>query len=249
MPVHLYGVTWSDSSPPSGLPGRGDAEVRLVSGDRVGVLVSDVDADRPVGRQDLLAHARVLEAYVETATVIPMQFGVEMPDDDVVHEEVVRPDEEATLGLLGLFDGTVQVTVHGIHHEEPALREVLRRDPRLLEIRDQLRAVPGAASEAGQVELGQRVADALEELEEEDRWVLLDRLAPLARAVAESEADGLHEVVNAAFLVDRDRRDVFDEAVGELREAVEERVRVRYVGPQPPYSFVEPARSGELAWD
>jgi hypothetical protein len=43
--------------------------------------------------------------------------------------------------------------------------------------------------------------------------------------------------------------DTFSEAVGRLREELGERVRLRYVGPLPPYSFAETDLSaGAAAW-
>lgn len=249
MLVHLYGITTADAPPPPELKGRQDSELRLVGDDRLAVIVSDVDGEAPAGRKDLLAHAHVLEAYADQATVVPMQFGIALPDDDAVRQEVLEKDRDSLEGLLHSFDGLVQVTVQAFHHEEPALREILRRYPRLLAEREEMRSFPETATQARQMELGQAVASALEELQEEDRVMVLERLAPLARAVAENDAGGQHEVVHAAFLVERDARPAFDEAVGELRAQNEERMRIRYVGPQPPYSFLEAVRTGELTWD
>jgi hypothetical protein len=247
--VHLYGVTTADASPPADLKGRRDSALRLVCDGELAVIVSDVDADVPAGRKDLLSHAHVLEAYAEESTVVPMQFGIALPSDDEVREQVLQDDRESLEYLVRSFDGLVQLTVQAFHHEEPVLREVLRRHPDLVAARDQMKAFPEAATPARQMELGQAVASALEELEEEDRLMMLDRLAPLSRAVAENDAGGSHEILHAAFLVERDARTGFDEAVGLLRSENEERMRIRYVGPQPPYSFLEPMRTGELAWD
>ena len=116
-------------------------------------------------------------------------------------------------------------------------------------LRDQVAAFPGSATQERQIELGQAVGAALEDLQAEDREMILDRLDPLALAVADNETPGEHEVVNAAFLVERESRPSFDEAVGTLRKDVEARIKLRYVGPQPPYSFLEPVRTGEIAWD
>lgn len=249
MVVHLYGVTTPDATPPPGVKGRQDAELRLVADDQLAVIVSDVDESAPAGRKDLLAHAHVLEAYADQANVIPMQFGIALPDDDIVREQVLEQDRESLEELLHAFDGLLQLTVQAFHHEEPALREVLQRRPDLVAARERMRSFPEAATPAAQVELGQAVAQALEDLEEEDRLMLLDRLAPLTRAVAENDANGAHEILHAAFLVEREAQSAFDEAVSELRRANDERMRIRYVGPQPPYSFLEPMRNGELAWD
>jgi hypothetical protein len=246
--VHLYGVTTPDAGPPSGVRGRQDGELRLVSDDALAVIVSDVDENAPAGRKDLLAHAHVLEAYADRANVIPMQFGIALPDDDTVREQVLERDRDSLEHLLQAFDGLLQLTVQVFHQEEPALREVLRRRPDLVAARERMRSFPEAATPAAQVELGQAVAAALEELQDEDRAMLLDELAPLCRAVAENDTSGAHEVLHAAFLLDRDVQPAFDEAVAALRSAHEARMRIRYVGPQPPYSFLEPMRNGELAW-
>jgi predicted transport protein len=45
-------------------------------------------------------------------------------------------------------------------------------------------------------------------------------------------------VVNAALLVDKVRGPEFDQAVNELDEQVGERIALKYVGPAPPYNFV-----------
>jgi len=246
--VHLYGVTTADAPAPQDLKGRRDTELRLVSDDALAVIVSDVDARTPAGRKDLLAHAHVLEAYAERSTVVPMQFGIALPDDDSVRVQVLERDRDGLQHLLRSFDGLVQLTVQAFHHEEAALREILRQHPRLLSARDQMTAHPKTATPAQQMELGQAVASALEELQEDDRVMLLDRLAPLSRAVAENDANGNHEIMHAAFLVERDAQRQFDEAVGLLRTENDVRMRLRYVGPQPPYNFLEPMKSGELSW-
>jgi hypothetical protein len=245
--LHLYGVTSADAAHPEEAEGRGGAPLRLVADEEIAVIVSEVDERRPAGPKDLLAHARVLEAYAERETVLPMQFGIALPDEAEVRQQVLDREGSDLSYLLNAFHGLVQLTVQAFHHEEPALKEVLRREPALVAERDRLRSAAPAPSHRMQV--GQAVAQLLEHLQEEDGQVVLDHLAPLAVAVSEGERNGTHQLLNAAFLVERESRPAFDKAVAEAAAALEERVRLRYVGPQPPYSFLEPVRNGELAWD
>lgn len=249
MAVHLYGVTAADTAQPDDLTGRSGAPLRHVADDELAVIVSDVDADAPAGSRDLLAHARVLEGYVAQGTVIPMQFGIAVPSDDMVREQVLENERAGLLELLEFFDGLVQVTVHAVYDEQPALREVLRRDPDLLALRDKARSGPASRQQERQVQLGEAVSAGLQRLADEDATMMLDRLEPLAQAMAENEVAGPQEVLNAAFLVEREGRHEFDAAVGDLRELAGDRIRLKYVGPQPPYSFLEAARTGQLAWD
>lgn len=248
MVVHVYGVTTADAAHPT-LSGRQDAEVRLVCDDGLAAIVSDVEADAPAGRKDLLAHAHVLEWFAGKENVLPMRFGVAMPGDDVVRQELLKDDHESLSDLLATFDGLIQLTVQAFHHEEAALREVLRRHPRLQRARDQLRSLPEGAAPDREMELGQALADALEDLKEDDRTTIVDRLAGVSRAVSENDVAGLHEVANVAFLVERADRESFDAAVTALGSDLEQRVRFRYVGPQPPYAFLEAAEEGTLRWD
>lgn len=249
MAIHLYGVTRADAEVPGPVNGRGDVPVRLVADGDLAVIVSDVDLGRPAGPKDLLAHARVLEAYVEHETVVPMQFGIALPDDESVRGRVLHTERESLSYLLGAFDGLVQLTVQAFQHEEQALRQVLARDAGIREEREWQTAHPGAATQSQQVALGQAVSEVLEDIEEEDRVFVLDRLAPLAAAVAEGETPAAHQLLNAAFLVERATMDAFGKEVAALADEVEERIRLRFVGPQPPYSFLEPVRDGELVWD
>jgi PAS domain-containing protein len=243
--LHLYGVTRA-SADPARAEGRGGRSVSHVTGRGLAVVVSEIEETSTAGPKDLLAHARVLEDYVERETVLPMQFGIALPDEDAVRLQVLERDGKDLDYLMEAFEGVVQLTVQAFHHEEPALKEVLRRAPALVAERDRLRS--GTTAQAHRVQVGQAVAELLEYLQEEDGQVVLDHLAPLALAVSDGERNGTHQLLNAAFLVDRAARPAFDKAVAEVATLLEERVRLRYVGPQPPYSFLEPVRNGELAW-
>jgi hypothetical protein len=244
--LHLYGVVTDSATPPQDVTGRLDRPVRYVTDGGLRAIVSDVGDDTRVRRADLMAHAHVLEAFAAATTVIPGQFGMLFPDEEHVRGDLLRARHDELTHLIASFDGLVQLTVHVLFQEEPALREVLDRDPDLVTLREAARAAE--ADQDLQVRLGQAVAQGLEQLKSEEADILLQRLAPHARAVAVNEARGAHDVLNVALLVERDKQRNLDAAVTELGEEVASRMTVRYVGPQPPYSFLEPMRQGELSW-
>ncbi|HEX5534431.1 MAG TPA: GvpL/GvpF family gas vesicle protein [Actinomycetales bacterium] len=244
--LHLYGVVTDSAMTPQDVSGRLDRPVRYVADDGLRAIVSDIGDDTRVGRADLLAHAHVLEAFAAVTTVVPGQFGMLFPDEETVRKDLLRARHEELAHLIASFEGLVQLTVHVRFQEEPALREVLSRDPDLVGLREAARA-PDADQDL-QVRLGQAVEQGLEQLKGEEADVLLQRLAPHARAVAVNEARGANDVLNVALLVERGKQRELDAAVSELGEEVASRMTVRYVGPQPPYSFLEPMRSGELSW-
>ena len=55
-------------------------------------------------------------------------------------------------------------------------------------------------------------------------------------------------MTGVALLVERDRRADLDRAVSELSGEVAERLQLRYVGPQPPYAFLDSVETEERSW-
>jgi len=247
MTVHLYGVVAEEASLPD-LPGRGDAPLRAVTSHGLGMIVSDVDESARVKAADLLTHARVLESCVEKATVVPMQFGILMPDDESVRGEILDADHDALRGMLQAFEGLVQLSVRVFQEEEPAMRVVLSRYPELRALRERVRETVPPAPVSEQLRLGEGVSRALTDLAAEYAETVAPLLAQQARAVSEQEPQGVNEVLNAAYLVERSDQERFGTVVSAVRESFSGQLSVRFVGPQPPYSFVEAARQGRATW-
>jgi hypothetical protein len=64
-------------------------------------------------------------------------------------------------------------------------------------------------------------------------------LEPRVTAVVERAPAGPETAVDAAFLVPRPDRTVFEQAAEELGRRWESRIRLRLVGPLPAYDFVQ----------
>lgn len=248
MPVHIYGVTDTSVTIPADRTGRSKRPLRHIDGDGLRVLVSDVDADSRVLREDLMAHAHTLEAVAALGTVLPMQFGVEMPDDDTVRHELIESRGDEIRPLLERFDGLLQLTVAVDLIEQEALKEVLRRDPDLVALRDHVQRAAPQDRHSAEVRLGEAIAAALDVLRAGVGDGVVDRLAPTAGAVSLGEVRGALQAAEIFLLVERDRQSELDATVTTLREDLAPLASVRYVGPQPPYAFLDAASSGELAW-
>jgi hypothetical protein len=168
-----------------------------------------------------------------------------MESDDALVEQFLAPRHERLAGQLAELAGKVQLTVKATYEEERLLRGVVESSPAVAQLRERVRGRPEAATYYDRIKLGELVAGEMERARERDTALVLERLGPLAvatRAEAPSAPDG---AVNAAFLVERTRVDEFSRAVAALESEVGERMKLRYVGPLPPYSFTE---EEEAAW-
>ena len=239
--VYLYGIAPAAERANVEAPGVGEEHggVRRIVHRDLAALVSDVDEGPLVAARGLRAHWRVLEEAVATATVLPVRFGTVMESDDAVVERFLAPRHDSLVAQLAELSGKVQLSVKGFYDEEQLLRGVLESSPAVAKMRERVQGRPKAATYYDRIQLGEAVAGEVERAREHDSGMVLGRLEPLAVA-AQLEPPGTPDAaVNAAFLVERSRVDEFSEAVGKLADEVQGRMRIRYLGPLPPYGFTD----------
>jgi hypothetical protein len=237
--VYVYGVLPDSADRPAGV-GIAAAPLRLIAGDGVAGLVSDVpDGALRMGRDELTAHARVLEAAIALGTVLPMSFGVVMAGDDEVRRELLEAHRDELRSQLLDLAGKVELRVRATYEEEALMREVLREDHVVARVRESLRGTPVEATYYDRIRLGELVARAVDRKREGDASEIVDALAPLALAAEVAEPAHERIVVIASFLVERERMEDFDVAVERLGGAQVGRMRLNYTGPLPPHSFAE----------
>ena len=97
------------------------------------------------------------------------------------------------------------------------------------------------------IRLGELVAAEIEHRTEHDTGLVLARLYDLAVASHMEGRTAKEAGVDVAFLVERGRLDEFTTAVQRLQDEFGEGMRLRCVGPLPPYSFADDNVS-EVAW-
>ena len=246
MALHVYGVVPAVTRLPGNLRGRREAPVRLIVHSDLAAVVSDVDADARIRRDDLLAHARVLESLIEASTVLPMRFGVIVETGEEVARNILEPGESGLTALLQSFDGLIQLTVKAHHDQDEALKHLLLERPDLRLLRDQ--TGNGPEFYPAQLKLGEAIAAGLEALVRSDAAMLHDQLSEIAERIVLADVAGQNQVLNAALLVQRTARAGTDEAVARLSRTLPDRLRLRYIGPQPPYSFVDGDLAGDPVW-
>jgi Gas vesicle synthesis protein GvpL/GvpF len=235
--LYVYGVVaGSDRDIVSATGVKGSA-IRTVGRSGVAALVSDLDARTITAPREIRAHWRVLEEASKRATVLPVRFGTVMESERAVCEHLLEPNAGRLEGLLRELAGRVQLCVKGDYDQERLLRDVVRTSPAVATLRERLRTLPEDAGYYERIRLGELVAAEVGRRREQDSGLALEKLEPLAVSARAEEVASAEAAFNLAFLVERDGLDGFSAAVGELAHVLGERVRLRYVGPLPPYSF------------
>jgi hypothetical protein len=247
--VYVYGVLSGADAPDVAVGGVEGADVRAVESGGLAALVSTLEGDALAAAREVRAHWRVLEEASKHGPVLPARFGTVMGSDAAVRERLLEPRADELTELLDALAGRVQLSVKGEYDEERMLREVVRTSPPIGALRDRVRALPENAGYYERIRLGEVVAAEVARRRERDEALALTRLETAAVASRVEQLSSPNAAFNLAFLVGREDVDRFGEAVGRLREELGERVSLRYVGPLPPYSFVEAdLGDGAPAW-
>ena len=237
--VYVYGLVGADTQLPDGLTGLGPSgKVSTVVHGDVAAIVGDVPTDRPLGtRDDLLAHEAVVDTVASNAAVLPMRFPAVVEEEGVV-EELLAPHHDRFVAALSELEGRVQYTLKGRYEQDVVLREVLEEHPEVRQLQAEIRDLPEDATYHQRLRLGEIVVGALEERRDEEGEQLVQQLEQLAVEVVVRDPGQPDDVVNTAFLVERERAQEFEDAVERHGERLHGRVRLRLLGPLAPYDFV-----------
>lgn len=239
MGVLVHGIVDADSVPalsPAALAVAAGRPVRWVVSGELAALVSDgPDGEVLPSRANLLAHTRVLETVAQTMTVLPMRFGVVVPDDAALQRDYLVARRDELRRCLDRLRGFVEFRLRISYVEEEVVRAVLAGDRAAARLR-------GRPSMQDKVQLGQHISAGIDARRERDAQAALDALAAHAADVSVTALLGGLDVLAASFLVASERHSAFDVAVDELAGRLSPLATVELVGPLPPFSFAAEER-------
>jgi len=233
--VYLYGVVRADRRLPAALGGVGSPpeELRLVAARSTAAVVSAVPPALRARRRDLLAHQDLLLALASGGRpVLPMRFGSVAPDERTIRDQLAAA-ESSHLESLERVAGRHEMNVKAAVAED-GLAALVREDPQVRRLRDELRRRPGYEAN---IRLGEAVAAGLDRRARHAAREVMDDLAALAVESAEGPATA-DCVRSTSFLVDAKRQDAFHAAAERLATRHRDALVLKVTGPLPCYSFV-----------
>lgn len=220
-------------------PGIRDGQVSLVTASGLSAMISDPGAEEvEPTRRLMLGHTALLERAMGVATILPMRFGTIAPDDATLARCLTA--NATTFGrALDQLDGKVELGLKASWKEGVIYREILETDATLRSLRDRLQKRSTSETYYERIELGRRVEAMVAARREAEASAILAPLAPLVDTEAELKNLGDGMILNRAFLVSREAEHAFDRTMEQLAERHVDRIEFRYVGPVPPYHFVQ----------
>ena len=198
-------------------------------------------------RSNLMAHQKVIEEVMEKGfEPLPVRFstvachsGSTAAEERVV--KVLRRRFGEFQGLLGDMEDKVELGLKAFWRKERLFDEIVSENRDIRALRDRMTAAPpeGLAWRNESLRLGTMVSDAMAAKREQDARRIVSALRPLAYDYKTNKVSSDMMLLNGAFLVCKERVTEFDKAVQKLDERYGERMKLKYVGPLPPFNFIE----------
>jgi hypothetical protein len=216
--------------------GADPSEVYTVNYRDLAAVVSDT----PIGvhdptRDNVFAHQRVNETVMRDHTVIPMSFGsVFKTSGDII--ELLRSAYSAFSDVLDKMKDKLEFGLKVLWDRDQVIHEIEEHDEDVRRLKNEISSQKGSTYFA-RMQYGRLIDAALQERSEHYVAEIFASLRDVAVASRANKPIGDKMIMNAAFLVSRDRETAFDARVKEIG-ARYEKLTFKYTGPWPPYNFV-----------
>jgi hypothetical protein len=190
-------------------------------------------------RLHLLTHEIVLEEVMKEFTILPIRFStVSETFDESRIVNILRREYEMLSSLLRSIEGKSELSLKVIGMEGPVFKYIVDNYDDIRRGKEELAGLPAGQSRLQFVRIGEMVDHALKEVNEKYCDIITKALQPLAYKVKICDTYGERMVLNAAFLVEEKNRTAFDAAIKALDEQHGNLFVFKYVGPLPPYNYV-----------
>src|SRR5262245_19659940 len=221
---------------PIGIGTRGD-DVYTVHYEDLAAVVSNtpIMVYDPT-RENALAHEQVNETVMREFTVLPMAFGaLFLTAQDII--ELLRGTGDALRDVFTKMEGKLEFGLKVNWDRDRVIAEIEKRNEEIRNLKEQITARSGSTYFA-RMQLGRLVEAAL--TDQADTFVreIYTDLRNSAVASRANKTIGDKMIMNAAFLVERERESDFDLQIKAIAARYEGKLAFKYSGPWPPYNFV-----------
>jgi hypothetical protein len=231
---YLYGIIETERRESFGNVGLGNSEVYTIQYEDIGAVVSDIPVDYKVEIEETMTHEKTLRKVMETHTVIPMGFGVIAGNESEIIN-ILKRGRMKFKNTLEKIDNKLQINVK-ISWDNAILMDILKENE---EIQVLSAKAKETANQSLKIELGKKVKSALDERKNEYMKDIHSILGDLSIGSKQNKMTNQDTLMNASFLVDKEKEHKFYDKLQELEKKYEKKIKYLCIGPLPPYNFTE----------
>lgn len=219
--------------------GEGGAEVLTIGYEDLSMVVSGHPPVKLLAsRENMIAHEKVIEEVMkEFDSVLPVRFGTIAASTDEIRNLLDRRCVEFK-SLLRNMDHKVELGVRGTwKNMEIIFKEIAEENKEIRKAKEAIQNAGDKNNIRAKVKVGKLVEGALVRKKEAEQELIVDALRKIAVDHKLNKTVGDEMFINASFLVDKGWEKEFDNAMDDLSEKYEDRIKFAYSGPMPVFNF------------
>lgn len=236
---YIYGIIEETQPRRFDFFGIGDAGVYTVNHQKLAAIVSDIELQEiDPTRKNVLAHTVVQDKLLKDYTLLPMGFGMIANSEDELRR-LLEKNYDGLVRELKRLAGKIEVELKVFWDQEAMIKELQGESEELTRLKAKIDAASSSIKaqsllmEAGK--LVERIVMDWKSKYAQRVYTVLKELSIDARM---NDLMGVKNILNASFLIDKTGESEFQEEVYKLDSKYQGKVNFKYVGPLPPYNFV-----------
>jgi hypothetical protein len=239
---YLYAIVAANEERSFGPIGIGEQgnEVFTVCYQDIGAVISHHPSIKcAVNRANTVAHQKVMEEVMRHYPVLPVRFGTIGDEIGLIKERVLKGRYEELRGTLDYMKDKIELGLKALWADkETPFNQIVQENREIRLLRDRLISRK-VRPQRDHIRLGEMVKKALDDKRQREEKEILDHFEGLWVEQKINRPFGDQMITNSAFLVTKEGEREFDERVEEVSQMYDGRIRFKYVGPVPPFNFVE----------
>jgi hypothetical protein len=222
---------------PGGICGRGDSVHSVAYRELAAVTSSCPLIVFDPTRENAIAHDQVNRLVMNDFTILPMSFGtVFRTEADIT--EFLKETYDALDGMLQRMEGKIEYGLKVNWDKDQAVREIEGENEDVRRLKEEILSGTSTSTYFSRMQFGRVVESALQAKADGLVNEVYEALRDTAIASRSHKPIGDKMIMNAAFLVDREKTKAFDDQIDDIATRYDSTLSFLHTGPWPPYNFV-----------
>jgi hypothetical protein len=236
---YIYGIVEEPQHRKFNFPGVGSADVYTINYEQIAAVVSDTEfTEIDPTQKNVQAHTIAQEVLLKEYNLLPMGFGMIATDEGEVRR-LLEDNYDGLLGELNRLAGKIEVELKVFWEQQAVINELQGQNAELSRLKTKINTASSPVEVQNLLSAAGKLVESIVR-DWKTRYVELvyDILQKLSFEAKVNNPVGIKNLLNASFLIDKSRDSEFKEQVYKLDTKFQGKMNFKYVGPLPPYSFV-----------
>lgn len=188
-------------------------------------------------RENALTHEHVNEVVMKQFTVLPMSFGTVFRTEADI-QAFLEGTYPALVEVLEKMEGKIEFGLKVNWDRDKVIKGIEKENDEVRRLKREIEQSDSGANYFARMQIGRVIEAAISEKSDALVKEIYEKLRDAAVASRSNKPIGDKMILNAAFLVERDQSELFDQKISDIARKYENELSFLYTGPWPPYNFV-----------